>query len=90
MLRSPGQEFSDTEMGKHHIRRSVQCFIVGPFKAIAFDRRMEQAIDFPSEMLDGFVGDVAAVIFEHVIDSNEEVGNRVEPRKPRILLKQCE
>lgn len=89
-LRGFGEQLPDAEVGKHHIGRSVQRFIIGPFKAVAFDRRMEQVIDFPNEMLDVFVGDVTALIFKQVIDTNEEIGNRVEPRKPGILLKQCE
>jgi len=89
-LRSFGQQLPDTEMSKHHVRRAIQGFIVRPLKAIAFDRRMKQTIDFPDEVFDIFIGHVAAVIFQQVIDANEEIGERVEPRKPGVLLKQVE
>ena len=83
-----GQQFSDTKMREDDIRSPIQRFIVGPFEAFAFDRRMEQSVDLVKKMLHIVIGDFATVILQQVINPYQQIGNRVEPGKPGVLLKQ--
>lgn len=51
---------------------------------------MEENIDFLMEMLDVVIGDVATVIFEELIDPDQEIGNGMKPCEPGIALQQFE
>ena len=75
-------------MREDDIRSPIERFIVGPFESFTFDGWMEQSIDLVKEMLYIVLGDVAAVIFQQMINSHQQIGDRVEPRKPGILLQQ--
>ncbi len=77
-------------MSEHNVRRAVHGFVVGSLEPIPFDRGIEQAIDFTDEVVDVFIGNVAALIFQQMIDANKKIGDRMEPCKPRVLLKQVE
>ena len=77
-------------MRKHDVGGAIQGFVVGTVKPITFNGRMKQAVDFPKKVCDVFIRDVTAVVLKQVIDSDEEVGEGVEPREPGILLKKRE
>ena len=49
---------------------------------------MKQAVDFSQEMRDVVAGDIARIVLQQVINANKEIGNRVQPCEPGVLLEQ--
>lgn len=89
-LRGLGQQLSHAKMREHDVGCPVHRFVVGPFESFAFHRGMEQAVDLLQEVLHVVIGHVAAVVFQQVIDANEQIGDRVKPCEPGISLKEFE
>src|SRR5215467_9984736 len=87
-LGSFGQQLSQAKMCEHHIGSPIERFIVRPFKTFTFDRWMKKDVDFMNEVHNVFFGDVAAVIFEQLIDPDQHIGDGMKPCEPRIALKQ--
>ena len=77
-------------MGEDDVWRAVHGFIIRAFKTFAFDRRMQQRIDLMHEMGDVLVGNVAGLVVEQVVDAYEQIGDRVQPREPRIFLEEVD
>jgi len=51
---------------------------------------MQQAIDLLEKPFHDFFGDIIRIIFQDMVDADEEVGEWVKPGKPGVLLKQEE
>ena len=87
-LGSFGEQLPQSKMCEHHIGSPIERFIVRPFKTFTFYRWMEKDIDFMNEMRNVILSDVAAVIFEQLIDPNQHIGDGMKPCEPGIALKQ--
>jgi hypothetical protein len=89
-LCSLGQQLSYMKVSEHDIGSPLERFIVGSFESFSFDGWMKQAVNFSQEMRDIVAGDVTRIVLQQVINADKQIGDRVQPGEPGVLLEQLD
>ena len=76
------------KVGEHHVGSPIKRFVIGSLETFTFHGWMKQRIDFAHEMGDIVLSDVERIVLEQLIDTHEQIRDRMQPGKPGIFLEQ--